>query len=42
MVEYVILEDKVLVIDDSILDPNGNATIIEITLEEYQEIVGGK
>jgi hypothetical protein len=42
MVEYVILEDKVLVIDNSDLDPNGNAVIIEITLEEYQEIVGGK
>jgi hypothetical protein len=42
MVEYVILEDKVLVIDDSILDPNGNPTIIEITLEEYNEMVGGK
>jgi hypothetical protein len=42
MVEYVILEDKVLVIDDSILDPNGNPTIIEITLQEYNEMVGGK
>jgi hypothetical protein len=42
MVEYIVLEDRVLVIDDSFLDPNGNATIIEITLEEYNEIVGGK
>jgi hypothetical protein len=42
MVEYVILEDKVLVIDDLQLDPNGSPVITEITLEEYQEIVGGK
>jgi hypothetical protein len=42
MVEYVILEDKVLVIDDTELDPNGEPVITEITLEEYQEIVGGK
>lgn len=42
MVEYIVLEDKVLLIDHSLLDPNGNATIIEITLEEYNEIVGDK
>lgn len=40
MVKYEILEDKVLVIDDKNLDPNGSPLVIEITLEEYAEIVG--
>lgn len=40
MVKYEILEDKVLVIDDKNLDPNDSPLVIEITLEEYAEIVG--
>lgn len=38
MIRYVRLDDVVLVIDDAVLDPNGQPTIIEISLEEYEAL----
>jgi hypothetical protein len=40
MVNYIILEDKVLVIDDSYLDDNDSPIITEISIEEYNKIKG--
>ena len=40
MIRYIVLEDTVLVIDDSILDPNGEPLITEITLQQYQSLGG--
>jgi hypothetical protein len=40
MVKYFILEDKVLVVDDSFFDENGSPIITEITIEEYNKIKG--
>lgn len=37
--EYIINKEKVLVINNEILDPNGNPLIVEISLEEYKKIV---
>ena len=37
MTEYEILEDKVLVVDNNLLDEQGNPIITEITLQEYEE-----
>lgn len=37
MTEYEILEDKVLEIDNEILDIEGNPIIVEISIEEYEE-----
>lgn len=40
MVNYIILQNKVLVIDDSYLDDNGSPIITEISIEEYNQIKG--
>jgi hypothetical protein len=40
MIRYIVLEDTVLVIDDSILDPNGEPLITEITIQEYESLGG--
>lgn len=40
--EYIIDEDKVLEVNHDELDPNGNPIIIELTLEEYQNIINNK
>jgi len=33
--EVIVEEDRVLIFDDSELDPDGNPLVIEMTLEEY-------
>lgn len=38
MIRYVRFEDRVLVIDDEFLDPNGQPIIVEISLEEYKAL----
>lgn len=40
MIKYIQRDDTMLIVNEELLDPNGNPTIIEISLDDYNKLRG--